>query len=219
MLGWGPMSSTALGLGRDPPLLGALDGVTSLEKGERATQTQSLPGVTPSPCPPGAPSGGRAWGELWQALQPCGGGVDVRLRRDVHRSSAGSQGDLGRGDVLRSTGSNERHPHCSWEQGTCSGQTRLGPCSPSAASAAAPCPSPPPVPSPALSGGCFSSIPGELQPQSPSLAGTGAEEPLAVEGKHAVKRTQLGCSCLSVELPSRLPAASAAPGGCSRQRR
>lgn len=187
MLGWGPMSSTALGLGRDPPLLGGLDGATSLEKGESATQTQSPPGVTPSPCPPwGSPgAGGRG--------ESCG-------KRCSHAAGERMSGSAGMriGALLGAKGI--------WEEAMCSeaqgamrgtrtvhgsegrarGRPAWDPPSPSAPSAAARCPSPLPVLSPTLSGGCFSSIPGELQPQSPSPAGTGAEEPSAVEGKRAV---------------------------------
>lgn len=57
-----------------------------------------------------------------------------------------------------------------WEGGACVGQTRLGTLSPMAAPRAIWRPCPLPVPNLTLSVGCFSSIPQQLQQQSPSPA-------------------------------------------------
>lgn len=72
-------------------------------------------------------------------------------------------------------------------EGRAWGRPAWGPPSPSAGSTATWHPCLLSVPNPALSGGCFSSIPWELQQQSPSPVGTGAEEPSAVcwEGKYS----------------------------------
>lgn len=192
VLGWGPMSSRALGLGRDPPLLGGLDRVTSLEKAECETQAEAVqrpPGVTPSPWPP-------------QVLPGVGGHRESRGKRCSHAERERMSGSAGmRAGALLGA-------KRIWEEATCLkaqgamkgthavyvgkgrawGRPAWGPHSPSAASAATRCLCLLPVPNPAFSGSCFSSIPRESQPQSPSPVGSGAEEPSAVcwEGKCAV---------------------------------
>lgn len=100
ILGWGLMSSRALSMDRDSPLLVGLHR-TSLDNTSTScteiTQCNLL-------ARPDAPGGGWAQGELWQKRQPCRKGADVRLRRDACWSSAGSKGNLERSIMHESTG-------------------------------------------------------------------------------------------------------------------
>lgn len=108
--------SPPLAQGRTPAG-GGLNGATSLEKGARETQPQAVTSISPTP-----PSARLGWAGTGRAMASAA----AVWRGSACRSSAGSEDNLGRGDMLESPGSNGKYSRSSRGRGTCLGQARPG---------------------------------------------------------------------------------------------